>query len=198
MDHELMSARAAWLGVLFFTSALAVPVVSARVVADGDTGVLYVNGELTQGACNIATDSRWQTLAMGNISSGELAWPGQMAHGRAFHIHLQDCVSHGTEEETRQTGGSVRVTDRPAVRISFISEQDASNPQLVAVEGAEGFGLRLEDSQHRSVAVNRRGEPMVLQAGSDELTFWLIPERTRAALHEGAWRSVVNMKFSYE
>lgn len=198
MNRRLFPASAAWLTVATFMAMLSASPARAREVADGDNGVLNVNGALTQGACNISTDSRWQTLDMGSISSGGLVWPGQRAPGRAFHLHLQDCVSHGIAEEARQTGEVVRVTDEPEMRISFISEVDINNPQLIAVRGADGFGLRLEDDHHHPVSINGRGEPFGLQEGSDGLTFWLIPERTRAAVHEGAWRSVINMRLSYE
>ncbi|MFP3524590.1 type 1 fimbrial protein [Pantoea sp. SIMBA_072] len=199
MNHMIFPAHAAWFAAALAAMGLSAGAFGAtRDVADGDTGVLYVGGELTRGACNIDTTSRWQTLQMGYISTGELGLPGQHTHGRAFHLHLRDCISSGVEEENQMSGEIIRVADQPEVRISFISEQDAEDPQLIAVEGAKGFGLRLEDAAHRPVAINRRGEPLVLQAGSDELTFWLTPERTRAVLHEGAWRSVVNMRFSYE
>jgi len=194
MNQMKFSGRAAWLAVVLMVPGLS----AAMDVADGDSGVLYVNGELTRGACNIDTASRWQALAMGSISSGELSYPGSQAHGKAFHLRLRDCISSGIEEASRQTGEVVRVSDQPEVRISFVSEQDADNPALIAADGAQGFGLRLEDGAHHPVAINHRGEPLVLQAGSDELTFWLYPQRTRAALREGPWRSVVSMRFSYE
>ncbi len=168
------------------------------VVANGDNGVLYVSGELTRGACNIDTASRWQTINMGNVNSGELTVPGKKAQGKAIHLRLLDCISSGIEEGEKRTGTVVRVVDQPEVRISFISERDQDNPQLIAVQGAEGFGLRLEDGQNHLIQPGTEGEPLVLQAGDDELTYWLYPERTRAALHEGAWQSVVNMRFSYE
>jgi len=200
MNQTKLSGRAAWFAVVLAAAGLAPVTVNAadRDVADGDSGVLYAEGELVQSACNIDTASRWQTLAMGDISTGALAWPGARAAGRAFHLRLRDCISSDTTELIRQTGQLVRVTNQPEVRISFISETDTNDPQLIAVEGAEGFGLRLEDSAHHLVFPGRRGEPLVLQGRNDDLTFWLVPERTRAALHEGAWRSVVNMRFSYE
>lgn len=171
---------------------------AADNVVDGDSGVLYVNGELTQGACNIDTGSRWQTLSMGNVSSGDLITPGRRGHAHAFHLHLRDCINSGLEEENRKIGVIVRVSDQPEFRISFISREDLDEPGLIAVEGAKGFGLRLENVTHQPVDINQQGEPVILQADSDELTFWLTPERTRAELKEGAWRSVVNMRFSYE
>lgn len=198
MNRRLFPAQAVWLTAAIVSAMLSASPARARVVADGDNGVLYVNGALIQGACNISTDSRWQTLDMGSISNGELAWPGQRAPGRAFHLHLQDCISHGIAEEAKETGEIVRVTDEPEARISFISEVDVNNPQLIAVRGADGFGLRLEDAEHHPVSINGRGEPSGLQEGNDELTFWLVPERTRAVMHEGAWRSVINMRLSYE
>lgn len=167
-------------------------------IADGDNGILYVNGELTHGACNIETSSRWQTINMGNVTTDELVTPGGKGHATAVHLHLLDCTESGPDEAENQNGTTVRVVDQPEVRISFESERDANNSGLFAVQGAGGFGLRLEDTAYHNVVPGARGEPLVIEPGSDELTYWLIPERTRAPLQEGAWHSVINMKLSYE
>ncbi|WP_158784162.1 fimbrial protein [Pantoea sp. BAV 3049] len=171
---------------------------SADEGVDGDNGVLYVSGELTRGACNIEGDSKQQAVRMGTIGSGELTLPGRKAHGKAFHLHLRNCISSGPEEEERQTGTVVRVEDQPEARISFISARNADDPQLIAVQGAEGFGLRLEDHKHHLIQPGGEGEPLVLQTSNDDLVYWLIPERTRAKLQEGAWRTTVYMRLSYE
>ncbi|OAD98029.1 fimbrial protein [Pantoea sp. OXWO6B1] len=167
-------------------------------IANGDSGVLYVGGELTHGACNIETSSRWQTLAMGTINSGELSRPGVKAHGKSFHLRLRDCVTNSTEDEKITTSNSLGIMDEPVVRISFVSKLDEDNSKLIAVSGAKGFGLLLEDAAHHPVQLNQIGEPMVIDGNSDELIFWLFAQRTVAPLHEGAWHSVVNMRLSYE
>lgn len=168
------------------------------VIVDGDTGVLSVSGELTQGACNVETTSWRQTIDMGVISSGELAYPGAQGKAKAVHLHLRDCISGGLTEGEAKTGTVVRTEDQPEVRVSFVGQQDVSNPALIAVQGAEGFGLRLEDRTHHTVVPGELGEPLVVSADNAELTYWLVPERTRAALQDGAWRSAVYMRLSYE
>jgi hypothetical protein len=113
-------------------------------------------------------------------------------------LHLRDCISSGLEEGGKQTGTVVRLEGQPEVRISFVSEKDLDDPQLIAVHGAKGFGLLLEDSLHQMIQPGVEGEPLALQTGNDDLIYWLTPERTREALLEGAWRSAVYMRFSYE
>jgi fimbrial protein len=171
---------------------------TSDVIADGDNGTLYVNGELTRGACNIETASRWQTISMGDVTSGELASPGDRGHATAFHLHLRDCVESGPDEEAKQDGTVVRVIDQPEIRISFMSEHDVNDSVLFAVHGAEGFGLKLEDAGYHDVVPGGAAEPLVIAPGSNDLTYWLQPERTHALLQEGAWHSEINMRFSYE
>lgn len=186
------------LGCMLLVLPLVAGATPANEAVDGDNGVLYVSGELTRGACNIEADSKQQAIRMGVISSGKLAGADKHARGKAFHLHLRDCISSGTEEEEKQTGTVVRVEDQPEVRISFVSTKNADNPQLIAVQGAGGIGLRLEDHLHHLILPGEPGEPLVLQPGNDDLTYWLIPERTGAPLQEGAWHSTVYMRFNYE
>ncbi|ELC6383281.1 type 1 fimbrial protein [Enterobacter hormaechei] len=171
---------------------------ASDTIADGDNGTLYVNGELTRGACNIETASRWQTISMGDVTTGELKSPGDRGHATAVHLHLRDCTEDGPDEGRKREGPVVRVVDQPEVRVSFLSERDADNGELYAVQGAKGFGLRLEDADYHIVDPGDIPEPLAIEPGSDELTYWLQPERTHARLQEGAWRSVINMRFSYE
>lgn len=171
---------------------------ASDTIADGDNGTLYVNGELTRGACNIETASRWQTISMGDVTTGELTSPGDRGHATAVHLHLSGCTEDGPDEGRKRDGTVVRVVDQPEVRISFLSERDADNRELYAVQGAKGFGLRLEDAGYHAVVPGDIPEPLAIEPGSDELTYWLQPERTRTRLQEGAWRSVINMRFSYE
>lgn len=171
---------------------------ASDTIADGDNGTLYVNGELTRGACNIETASRWQIIDMGDVTTGELAVPGDRGHATAVHLHLSNCTETGLNEVRKQNGTVMRVEDQPEVRISFLSERDADDPRLFAVQGADGFGLRLMDVDYHVVAPGGIPEPMIMEPVSGELTYWLQPERTRARLQEGAWHSVINMRFSYE
>lgn len=172
--------------------------VASDTIADGDNGTLYVNGELMRSACNIETASLWQTISMGEVTTGELVSPGDRGHATAVHLHLRDCTETGLDEGRKQDGTVVRVVDQPEVRISFMSDRDPDNGDLFTVQGAKGFGLRLEDAGYHEVAPGEIAELLTADAGSDELTYWLQPERTHAPLQEGAWRSVINMRFSYE
>lgn len=187
------------VGVLTLLSVSSVAVAAiGDDIANEDRGTLYAYGELVRGACNIDTGSRFQTLDMGAISTGELASPGSKGRGKEFHLLLRNCISGGTEEESKRVGAVVRAVDQPEVSINFYSEHDESNPHLLAVHGAKGFGLQLEDEHHHLIPPGQRGDPLVLDQGDNTLTYWLYPVRTREVLREGAWRMVVNMRFSYE
>lgn len=167
-------------------------------VVDGDTGVLYVSGMLARGACNIDSDTLQQSVNLGTLRSGELLNPGDQSSGRAFHLELHDCFDPEAMPQPGLDGNRSIGDGLPFVRVSFMSAADSDNPALIAVNGAQGFGLRLEDSSHRTVPLNQQAEPLRVKNGDSVLTYYLLPERTHAILREGAWQAVVYIGMNYD
>lgn len=167
-------------------------------VVDGDTGVLYVSGTLARSACNVDSDTLQQSVNLGTLSSGELINPGERGAGRAFHLKLRDCFDPEAVSQPDRNGNSAIGDGLPFVRVNFMSAADSDNHALIAVHGAQGFGLRLEDDRHKAVPLNQQVEPLRVPNGDSVLTYYLLPERTHASLKEGAWQAVVYIGISYE
>lgn len=167
-------------------------------VVDGDTGVLYVSGTLARSACNVDSDTLQQSVNLGTLSSGELINPGERGAGRAFHLKLRDCFDPEAVSQPDRNGNSAIGDGLPFVRVNFMSAADSDNHALIAVYGAQGFGLRLEDDRHKAVPLNQQVEPLRVPNGDSVLTYYLLPERTHASLKEGAWQAVVYIGISYE
>lgn len=167
-------------------------------VVDGDTGVLYVSGTLARSACNVDSDTLQQSVNLGTLSSGELINPGERGAGRAFHLKLRDCFDPEAVSQPDHNGNSAIGDGLPFVRVNFMSAADSDNHALIAVYGAQGFGLRLEDDRHRAVLLNQQAEPLRVTNGDSVLTYYLLPERTHASLKEGAWQAVIYIGMSYD
>lgn len=198
LSGKLRTNLIASLSMAVIMLAGIVQAAASDIIADGDNGTLNVTGELTRGACNIETTSRWQSINMENVTTGELASPGNRGHATAFHLHLRDCEESGTDEARKQNGTVLRIVNQPEIRISFVSERDADDTELFAIQGAKGFGLRLEDAQYNTIAPGGKAQPLALEGGNNVLTYWLVPERTHGEIQEGVWHSVISMRFSYE
>lgn len=167
-------------------------------VVDGDTGVLYVSGALARGACNVDSDTLEQSVNLGTLSSGELINPGERGAGRAFHLKLHDCFDPEAISQLGRDGNRAIGDGLPFIRVNFMSAADPDNHALIAVNGAQGFGLRLEDARHKAVPLNQQAEPLRVKNGDSVLTYYLLPERTHASLKEGAWQAVVYVGVSYD
>lgn len=165
---------------------------------DGNTGIIHLYGQLVKGACNIETGSAQQNIDLGSVSEDMLLHPGDTAPGKKVDIHLTDCFSDEVEEVVNQEGNTTRMTDEPLVEISVVGATDGNDPELIRVYGAEGFGLLVEDGEHHAIMPGARYSPAVLSRGSDTLSYWLKPKRTRAALKYGRWRSTLYVKFDYD
>ncbi|MGE9551307.1 fimbrial protein [Erwinia amylovora] len=188
-------ALAGMLLMLIFSSEAQA---GADDVVAGDTGVLYVSGTLARGACNIESDTAQQTVDFATVSSGELRYPGDRGRGKDVHLRLRDCFDNEATATHIHTGNEEIGDGLPFVRVSFMGAVDPDNSSLIAVHGAGGFGLRLEDQQHHVVRLNEQGEPLRVASGNPVLTYSLSPERTHVPLKEGAWQVVVYIGLSYD
>lgn len=180
------------LGGLFLLSASVQAVNSVSgSLADSEHGVLQVTGVLTQGSCRLSMQSASQSVELGNTETASLKRVGDRGTPVAVQFFLRDCLVR----DGRQTNTSTIEPWQTAVTVSFNGVQNVDNPALLKVLGASGFGLRLMDRQMRDI---RPGLAQLLNPGSSELTYYVVPERTRAPLIEGAYRAVVDFRLSYD
>ncbi|UAN48718.1 type 1 fimbrial protein (plasmid) [Serratia sp. JSRIV001] len=180
--------------------ALLAPVAQAGLtdgLVEGDHGVLHVFGVMTESACRLEMPSADQTVDMGNIATGDLQQAGDRGTPVAVQLRLRDCIRGAANNQDTQ-GNVSWSPNQPAMSLTFVSEQDGANPQLVRAKGVNGMGLRLSDSAQRDMLLGQLAKPVFLTPGSDVLTYYITPERTGAPLQSGAYFANVNFRLSYE
>ncbi|MGK3141807.1 fimbrial protein [Pantoea sp. C2G6] len=165
---------------------------------DGETGVLHVTGSLTQGACRLEMQSAWQQIDLGNLVTGDFTAADQRGEPVPFQLILRDCLLTGGRLRDAIKGGTVWDSKQPVVSVSFVAPADRYSPELVKVDGAQGVGLRLLDSQHRNVRLGYRSEPVFVAPYHDVLTWYVVPERTSAPLVAGAFAATVSFRLNYD
>ncbi|WP_240116234.1 fimbrial protein [Erwinia endophytica] len=183
---------------LLHTPWLSASADNGNVDGDGDNGVLYITGALSQGACRLEMNSAKQLVSLGNISTGDLNAPGTEADPVPFQIILRDCLLTGGHQRDAYTGNNVWDASQPVVSVSFVAPADADMPQLIKVAGAKGLALRLLDSRHQDVRLGNRSQPQFIDLYNDVLTYYVVPVRTAGPLQPGAFNAVVNFRLNYD
>ncbi|EQA1667114.1 fimbrial protein [Enterobacter bugandensis] len=129
-----------------------------HVVIDG--GITHFRGVLTAEACTVSTDSRNQTINMGQLRSNQFSGVGSLASPVGFSIRLTEC--------------SKAVSDQ--VGVTFFGLTDGKDPHVFKVGGglnaATGVGLALFDEQGNIIVPNI--QPRVwsrLHEGDNSLRF---------------------------
>ncbi|HFR8640723.1 TPA: fimbrial protein [Escherichia coli] len=122
---KLCAAVTLWLSVFVDASAGNLH----HVVIDG--GITHFRGILTAEACTISTDSRSQTVNLGQFRSNQFNGVGSLTSPVGFSIRLTEC--------------STAVSDQ--VKVAFYGVTDGKDPQVFkageGVNAASGIGLAL-------------------------------------------------------
>lgn len=183
-----------WLMLLLLTG----PLHASDELVDGNYGLLHVRGALTESACRLAMDSAWQEVDMGTTASGELRRLGDQGQPVRVDIRLEDCLPSPTSVRDAWSGDLLWSRDQPSVTVSFVAPGEVFNPGLIKVTGTSGLALRLTDRLHRSVRLNSWGQPLLLEPGSNTLSYYIAPERTAAPLVAGAWQALIHFRLNYD
>ncbi len=126
--------------LLLMVSAVAQGGDRHHVVIDG--GITHFRGVLTAEACTVSTDSRSQTVNMGQLRSNQFSGVGSLTSPVGFTIRLTEC--------------STAVSDQ--VGVTFFGVTDGKDPKVLkAGEGmnaATGVGLALFDEQGQIIVPN--------------------------------------------
>nr|WP_261139523.1 fimbrial protein [Serratia liquefaciens] len=165
---------------------------------DGANGVLHVRGALTESACRLDMTSAYQDVWLGDTGTARLAQVGAQGTPVVVQLRLQDCLRSPANNRDERSGNLLWGAHQPAVSLSFVAPVDADNPQLIAVRGASGVALRMEDSQGRDIRLGSRGAPLMLAVGQSTLDYIVTPERTRAPLQAGAYSAHVDFRLNYD
>lgn len=186
------------LWVLACMPLIAAPAFADNWDVDGEHGVLHVYGTLTESPCSLEMGSAWQSVDLGNTGTAQLRQAGDRAVPVPVQLRLRDCQSVTARNRDDRSGSLLWSHSQPAVSVSFTAPGDMNNPQLVAVTGVSGLGLRMADRYGQDVRLGGRGKPVLLTPGQDTLTYTIIPERTAAPLRAGAWHALVNIGLEYD
>jgi len=129
-----------------------------HVVIDG--GIAHFRGVLTAEACAVSTDSRSQTVDMGQLRSNQFSGVGSLTSPVGFSIRLTECSTAVSEQ----------------VGVTFFGVTDGKDPQVFkagkGVNAATGVGLALFDEQGQIIVPNT--QPRVwsrLHEGDNSLRF---------------------------
>jgi len=161
-------------------------------------GELHVFGSLTEGACSLDMRSAFQDVDMGNLTTASLGIKGDRGRSVEVTLKLKGCF------RTRGESIDVRLNNRtwdilqPVVTATFLAPADRYNPELVAVKGAQGFGLRLTDRRGRDIRLGARGAAQPVTPSQDELVYRISPERTAAPVQPGAWQALLGFRLNYD
>ncbi|MDI7383823.1 fimbrial protein [Cronobacter dublinensis] len=176
--------------------------VTAPVMADepvsADGGALYVHGVMRENTCRLEMDSAWQDVDLGDISRADVSLVGKMAKPVTVTLYLRDCPEIPTHSANITPLTYTRSAQQPGYQARFIAPTDALNPDLIKVTGVSGIGLRLKDSQGKTVKMAQQGDTVLLNPGQDSVNFTLAAERTAAPLVAGPYHALINFSMRYE
>ncbi|EMF0917022.1 MULTISPECIES: fimbrial protein [Providencia] len=165
---------------------------------DGQQGVLYVRGSLSESPCRLAMTSEYQSIDMGNFETAQLNRIGAKGRAVPFQIELLDCISHPTSLLDEKTGQTAWSHSQPAVKIRFVAPSTNEMPNLALVEGAKGFGLQLSNASGTVLSLGEESPPVLLPSGQRQLTYTITPVRTGSLLIAGAYHAVISFQMLYE
>jgi type 1 fimbria pilin len=193
-----MNRAANKMALLALTLVLAGAAVAADEKPLVDTGQLYVHGDLQENTCRMEMDSAWQEVDLGSTARAEVNLVGRAAKPVTVKLYLHDCPELGNWSTNITPLTETVSTIQPPYRARFVAVSDASNPDLIAVTGASGIGLRLRDSRGKTMMLSRTGDTMLLNPGQDVVVFTLAPERTNAPFIAGPYHAVINFSLIYQ
>lgn len=165
---------------------------------EGEHGELHVFGSLTEGACSLDMRSAYQDVDMGNQTTASLGIEGDRGRPVEVTLKLKECLSTRGESTDVRLGKRTWGILQPVVTATFLAPADLYNPELVAVKGAQGFGLRLTDHHGRDIRLGDRGAPQLVALSQDELVYSITPERTAAPVQPGAWQALLGFRLNYD
>lgn len=163
---------------------------------DGQHGVVYVKGSLTESPCRLAMTSSYQTVEMGNLETGTLLHNGK-GTPVPFQIELEDCLETATRLENVQSGMTAWSSTQPAVKIRFVAPTVPFYTDFARVMGAQGLGLAVTTPSGALLPMGKNSEPQLLPSGQSQLTYYVTPVRT-GQLVPGAYSALIAFEMLYD
>lgn len=162
------------------------------------TAELQVIGSLHESACYLGTSSGHQTLDLGDLSTANLAQIGDQGRPVTLQLKLQGCVRSEGGRRDERLGTLLWSASEPVATLAFSAVSDPDAPELIKVAGAAGFGLRVQDVSGHNLDLGQTAPLWFVSPGDSQLTYYIRPERTAAALRPGAFRASLNVNLTYD
>ncbi|MBK5542519.1 type 1 fimbrial protein [Pseudomonas sp. TH05] len=175
--------------------------VSPLALAAGNevqTAEFQVIGSLHESACYLDTSSGHQTLDLGQSTTANLAQIGDQGRPVTLQLKLQDCVRSEGGRRDERLGTLLWSASEPVATLTFSAVSDPDTPELIKVAGASGFGLRVQDVRGNNLHLGQAAPVWFVSPGDNQLTYYIRPERTAAALRPGAFRASLNVNLTYD
>lgn len=153
---------------------------------------------MVEGACILEMQSASQEISLSTLSASQLKKVGNRGAPVPVVLHFKYCIRMKGSLTDRRTGSRSWDAIQPIVTVMFLAPADSSNPELVQVTGAQGIGLRITDARQNDIRLGERSKPQFLTPGSNDLVFYVTPERTSEQLILGPWKAVVNFSLEYD
>ncbi|MFY3771024.1 hypothetical protein AHYW_003761 [Providencia manganoxydans] len=163
---------------------------------DGQHGIVYVKGSLTESPCRLAMTSSYQSIDMGNIDIATLQHNGKGAPV-PLQIELVDCLETATRLENVQTGMTAWSSSQPAVKIRFVAPSVPFYNDFARVSGVKGLGLAITTPSGVLLPLGQESEPQLLPSGQSKLTYYVTPVRT-GQLQPGAYSALIAFEMLYD
>lgn len=157
-----------------------------------------VAGIMVEGACILEMQSASQEISLSAVSASLLKKIGNRGAPLPIVLHLKNCIRMQGSITDRRTGSRSWDAIQPIASLTFLAPADSDNPALVQVTGARGIGLRITDAGQNDIRLGERSKPQFLTPGSDDLVFYVAPERTSEQLVMGPYKAVVNFSLEYD
>ncbi len=163
---------------------------------DGQHGLVYVKGSLTESPCRLAMTSSYQTVEMGNLDTGTLQHNGKGVP-IAFQIELEDCLVTASRLKNIQTNMTTWSSTQPAVKIRFVAPTVAFNPNFIKVTGTKGLGLIISTPSGTLLPMGEESEPQLLPSGQSQLTYYVTPVKI-GHLVPGIYSAMITFEMLYD
>ena len=151
-------------------------------------GQVTFNGEITIGACSVASDDTNKIVNLDTVRSSVFTAKDQVANARKpFTISLQDCDT----------------TTYKNVSVSFTGQADATSPNLLANNAGAGaatnVGLQIYGPNNEALALGTgQTAPVALNEGATStINFAADYVSTAAVVGAGKVQSVANFMLTY-
>lgn len=180
---------------LFYTICIPLQITHAEVA--GNVGKLRVYGALVESACRLEMSSLDQTIDLGNIQTADLKFVGDKAKSTDFSIQLEDCISTQTNIKNVTTDTDLWSTDQPGFKVRFLAKSEPFFPNLIAVSGAKGIALQLNETDGVEIKLGMDSKPLLVTPKQEGFNYKVTPVRI-GDLEANAFQSIISFEVIYD